>query len=198
MINRAPPVSFPGGVFCYLLICDRIKVMKIIIGSESFAPSISGVAIATEVMATGLAKLGYQVYVFAPDHPQANDKNYNFQVFRFKSRGNPFRKGFMVAQKPKKEIFRQVLRLKPEIIHLQDPTNIGTGLLKAGQKLKIPIVISNHFSLDYVVSYFNYLKPLHPLMKFVLRKYLASYYNHCDRVVCPTETVKKRFAFLGS
>lgn len=171
--------------------------MKIIIGSESFAPSISGVATATEVMATGLAKIGYQVYIFAPDHPQANDKNYNFQVLRFRSRPNPFRKGFMVAHNPKKEVFRRVLEIKPEIIHLQDPTNIGTGLLKAGQKLKIPIVISNHFSLDYLISYVNYLKPIHSLMKFGLRKYLASYYNHCDWVVCPTETIKKDLLFWG-
>jgi len=171
--------------------------MKIIIGTESFAPSISGVAISTEVLATNLAKSGNDVYVFAPDHPQADDRNYNFEVIRFKSKSNPFRKGFMVAKNPKKEVLKQVLKIKPDLIHLQDPTNICTGLLKASQKLKIPIVISNHFSLDYIVSYVNYLKPLHSLMKFGLRKYLARYYNYCEWVICPTETNKKDLLFWG-
>lgn len=164
--------------------------MKIIIGTESFAPSISGVAIATEVLATNLAKSKYQVYVFAPAHPEADDKKYNFKIIRFKSRPNPFRQGFMVAKNPNEQVLRQVLKIKPDIIHLQDPTNIGTGLLKASKKLKIPIVVANHFSLDYLVSYINWLKPLHGVMKFGLRKYLARYYNRCDWVVCPTQTVK--------
>ncbi|MBM2820800.1 MAG: glycosyl transferase group 1 [Candidatus Berkelbacteria bacterium] len=171
--------------------------MNIIIGTESFAPNISGVAIATEVLATNLAKSKNAVYVFAPSHPQANDRNYNFEVIRFKSRPNPFRKGFMIAKKPKKEVLKQVLRIKPDIIHLQDPTNICTGLLKASQKLKIPIVISNHFSLDYIVSYVNWLKPLHPFVKFGLRKYLARYYNCCEWVICPTGTVKKDLLTWG-
>jgi len=171
--------------------------MKIVIGTESFAPSISGVAITTEVMASGLSKLGYQVYVFAPDHPQADDRNYNFKVIRFRSKPNPFRQGFMVAKSPSKEVLKHVLKIKPNLIHLQDPTNIGTGLLKASQKYKIPIVISNHFSLDYIVSYVNWLKPLHSLMKFGLRKYLARYYNLCDWVICPTETVKKDLVSWG-
>jgi len=171
--------------------------MKIIIGTESFAPSISGVAIATEVLATNLAKSKNEVHVFAPDHPQADDKRYNFKVVRFKSRPNPFRQGFMVAKNPRKDVLREVLKIKPDIIHLQDPTNICTGLLKASQKLKIPIIISNHFSLDYLVSYVNWLKPFHPLIKFIFRKYLARYYNFCEWVICPTETNKKDLLSWG-
>jgi len=171
--------------------------MKIIIGTESFAPSISGVAVATEVLASGLSKSGYEVYVFAPDHPQADDQNYNFEVIRFKSRPNPFRQGFMIAKRPKKEVLREVRKIKPDLIHLQDPTNVCTGLLKAAQKLKIPIVVANHFSLDYIVSYINFLKPLHPVLKYVLKKYLVRYYNQCDWIVCPTETVKKDLLHWG-
>ena len=172
--------------------------MKIVIGSESFSPNISGVAIATEVLATSLAKKGHQVFVFAPSHPLADDGLFkDFKVIRFKSKKNPFRQGFMVAENPKEAVYKKVLAIEPDILHLQDPTNICTGLLKAAQKLHLPIVISNHFSLDYITSYFNYLKPLHPAMKFIFRIYLTNYYNRCDWVICPTKTVKKELISWG-
>ena len=168
--------------------------MKIIIGSESFAPNISGVAVAAELLAKNLTKDGHKVWVFAPSqdfrnyHEKSSD---GYTVVRLKSIKNPFRKGFKVTFLPKKEIFREVKKIKPDIVHLQDPTSICSQLLKIAKRLSIPVIATNHFSLDYITSYLKLLRPFHPQIRFILKNYLAKFYNQCDQVLCPTETVKK-------
>lgn len=176
-------------------------IMKIIIGSESFAPNVSGVATVTEILANNLASAGHEVWVFAPSEKYKTYKDLKFDkfsVWRFNSIPNPFRKGFRVAVFSQQEIFRFVAQIQPDIIHLQDPTGICSQLLGAAQKYKIPVIVSNHFSLDYVTSYFRWLKFIHPQFKKILRWYLIKFYNHCQYVICPTETVKKELEKWGT
>jgi glycosyltransferase involved in cell wall biosynthesis len=168
--------------------------MKIIIGTESFAPNISGVAVATELLAENLAKAGHAVFVFAPsgdfkDHLDSEYKEY--KVYRFKSIENPFRKNFRVAFLPKQSVYKLLAEIKPDIIHLQDPAAISNALLKSARRMNIPIIVTNHFTLDYITSYLRYLKPFHPIIKWGFRRYLSNFYNKCNEVTCPTETVKK-------
>jgi len=168
--------------------------MKIIIGSESFAPNISGVATATELLATNLAREGNDVWVFAPSesYKTYQDKNFSkFRVVRFNSIPNPFRKGFRIAVLSKQEIYRFAREIQPDLIHLQDPGGISSDLRGAGRRYKIPIVASNHFSLDYITSYLRWLKPFHRQIRLVARVYLRRFYNKCNYIICPTETVKK-------
>lgn len=168
--------------------------MKIIIGSESFSPNISGVAIHAKLLAENLSKRGHQVYVFAPSKSlksHYDDSEAKYKIFRLRSVPNPFREGFRVAFLPGRIILREVKRINPDIIHLQDPTSICSALLKSAKKNDIPVIVTNHFSLEYVISYLGYLKPFHKQIKYVLMRYLSRFYNKCDYIFCPTETVKK-------
>ncbi len=174
--------------------------MKIIIGSESFLPNISGVAVSTENLALNLAKCGHKIFVFCPSksfqtHYDSNSKAY--KIFRLRSIPNPFRKGFRFGFLSSRQIIREVERIKPDIIHLQDPTSICSILLSAAKKNKIPVVIHNHFSLDYVITYFRFLGPLKAIIGIVARNYLVRFYNACQFVICPTETVKKELVSWG-
>lgn len=174
--------------------------MKIIIGSESFAPNISGVAVHAELLASNLCKAGHTVYVFAPSRKYASGYDpgtEKYKIFRLKSVVNPFREGFRVAFLPSRDVEREVRRIKPDLIHLQDPTSICSALLKIGRKMNIPVVATNHFSLKYVTSYLKFLKPLHPQIHYILGKYLSGFYNKTSPVFCPTETVKKELQEWG-
>lgn len=167
--------------------------MKIIIGTESFNPNISGVAISTKLLAENLSRLGYEIFVFSPS---TNHKTYweeykSFQILRIKSFPNPFRKNFRVTIFPKKDISLAVEKINPDIIHLQDPTSICSQLKAIARKKKIPLVINHHFSLDYVLSYLKYLKPFHPIIKKILAVYLIKFYNSGGELICPTDTVKQ-------
>lgn len=174
--------------------------MKIIIGSESFSPNISGVAVVAEILAKHLSDAGHDVYVFAPSQSYKShyDRQFtSFKVYRLQSIANPFRKGFRVAFMAQKEIVREFNRIKPDIVHLHDPTSICSILLKTARKNHVPIVVHNHFSLDYVTSYLKWAKPFHPLIRKILTFYLARFYNRCNIVICPTETVRKNLLDYG-
>lgn len=173
---------------------------KIIIGSASFFPNISGVATTTQVLAKHLAKDGWQVFVFAPSQffKTFEDSSFpEYKVIRFRSIPNPFRKGFRVSAFSKGQIIQKVAQIQPDIIHLQDPTSICSALLKASQRFKIPVVITNHFYLDYIISYVGFLKIFGKQIRAVLRRYLTRFYNQCQYVICPTETVKRELIKWG-
>ena len=168
--------------------------MKIIIGSESFAPNISGVAVAAGMLAKNLAKDGHQVWVFSPSKNSTNCHEKNeagYTIVRLKSIRHPFRRDFRVTFLPKREVAREVKKIKPDLIHLHDPTSIALELLRVAEVFKIPVVMTNHFSLDYITSYLRFLKPFHRQIKLVMKKYLVNFYNRCDQVLCPSETVRK-------
>lgn len=174
--------------------------MRIIIGSESFPPNISGVAVSAQALAANLAQEGHQVWVIAPspDRRQFCEQHEaGFSVFRLKSVPNPLRKGFRVTSWPGKAVGEIVAQIKPDVVHLHDPVAICKNLLKSAKRQNIPVVVTNHFSLEYLLSYARFLSPLHPLMRRMLMAHLARFYNQCDYVLCPTETVGRSLQEMG-
>lgn len=173
--------------------------MKIILASESFRPNISGVAVTTEILAGNLIKAGHEVFVFCPGDKDETfaDKNFTeYKVLRFKSIKNPFRKGFRITSASKNEIENKVKSISPDLIHLQDVATIGRTLRNIGNNLKIPVVITNHFSLEFALSYVKF-KPLLPISRHLLIRYLVGFHNKCDLVVTPTETIAKQIRSWG-
>ncbi|MCX5779492.1 MAG: glycosyltransferase [Firmicutes bacterium] len=174
--------------------------MRIMIGSESFYPNISGVAVATENMAAYMASQGHEVLVLAPSTSHVSGQELNpegFSVQRLGSVPNPFRKGFRVTLHPYRQIKGLVDAWQPDIIHLQDPTSIGSCLLKAARTQAIPVVISHHFTLEYILSYFWYLKPLHRRFREHIIGAMIDFYNSCQYVICPSESVQQWLLAVG-
>lgn len=174
--------------------------MRILIGSESFYPNVSGVAVTAWNLASYLAAQGHKVAVMAPSiRPADGHEIYaeGFSVYRFSSIRNPFRKGFRVTMYPYKKIQNIVRTWKPDLIHLHDPNSICSCLAKAAQHYGVPVVISHHFSLDYILSYIKLLKPLHNYSIGQLSKYLKDFYNRCQYVVCPSDLVKQWLVSIG-
>jgi 1,2-diacylglycerol 3-alpha-glucosyltransferase len=174
--------------------------LRIILGTESFLPNISGVAVSSELLATNLAQKGHEVHVFAPSRSfwTHDDAGFGaFHVLRFRSIPHPFRKGFRISFLPQIEIPSMVKELRPDIVHLQDPGSISAALRKSARRGGIPVVIANHFTLDYAISYMRYVEFAHPMMRRILEGYLVRFYNECDLVLCPSETVQRELSGLG-
>ncbi|HOX41202.1 MAG TPA: glycosyltransferase [bacterium] len=174
--------------------------MKIILASESFPPNVSGVAVATKNVAEQLSQRGHEVYVFTPGKVTSAsiDRHYtDYTVFRLKSLKNPFRKNYRFTFIGKSILRRKLLEIKPDIIHLQDPAFIGTLLRDLGKEQHIPVVITNHFSLEYALSYIKFAQALTPLLKKQLCSYLSKFYNQCNTVITPTETFRRQVESWG-
>lgn len=174
--------------------------MKAILGSESFPPNISGVATATVNLAENLVKSGHEAFVFTPGktYTSRTDPAFpKYKVYRLKSIVNPFRHGFRLTFASDGEIERLVRKINPDIIHLQDPAMIGQALRRVGKKLGIPVIITNHFSLEYALSYVKALNWFRPIFRAELINYLVLFYNKCDAVVTPTETFRRQIENWG-
>lgn len=165
--------------------------MKIVIGTESFSPNVSGVAIFAERLAEFLARNNVSTYIFAPS-PNAKTfwekKHKNLEILRLASISNPFRRTNRLSLLPKKRIFVEIERLKPDLIHIQDPGAISTGLVAKARLDKIPVIATNHFSLEFILSYVKSLKFAHPLFSYFLKRYFANFYNRCSLITTPSQT----------
>ncbi|MFA7253328.1 MAG: glycosyltransferase [Patescibacteria group bacterium] len=174
--------------------------MKILLGSESFPPNISGVATATQNLAENLTKNGHEAFVFTPGavYESKYDRRFpDYKVLRLKSIINPFRAGYRVTFASKKKIREEVIKIAPDLIHIQDPAYIGTALRDIGRELDIPVIVTNHFSLEYALSYVKFMRPVMPMLRQGLISYLVNFYNKCDQVVTPTETFRKELESWG-
>lgn len=172
--------------------------MKIIIASESYYPTVSGVAVFSRYLAHGLAKRGHQVHVICPS---TNFSNYDetegdVQIHRLRAVRNPFRPKLKVSFFPNRGVADLMRQIEPDVVHMQDPTSICSEVLKMSEKMAVPTVITNHFAFDYVLSYLPWLKPLHPLIAKNLERYLLGIYNRCDFITFPSATIAQQFANL--
>ncbi len=174
--------------------------MRVVIGSESFYPNISGVSVTAFNLASYLADKGHEVHIIAPSPGRRSYREKfpnGFTVWRISSVSNLFRKGFRVTVYPYTRVRKVVAALRPDIIHLQDPACIGCTLLREGRRKNIPIVLSHHFTLDYVLTYLWFLKPVHGFLQRRLTKAMIDFYNCCQYVICPSNTVKEQLLEAG-
>lgn len=169
--------------------------MKILISTESYYPTISGVAVFSHYLALGLVKRGHEVHVICPSTRLASFEEVRdgVHIHRVRSRPNPFRKGhrnsFMAGP-----IIRQLVKeIHPDVAHIQDPLPTAKRTLQTCQELGIPVVMTNHFGFDYILSYLPWVKPLHPYIAKILEVYLTALYNGCDYITFPSETIRKEF-----
>lgn len=174
--------------------------MKIIIGSESFPPNISGVAVFAKRTARYLVNQGHEVYVFTDSQSfrtYFDRDDEGIKILRFASIPNPFRKGFYVAWRPTNRVKRELDSIKPDVIHIQDPASLCGALVREGRRRGIPVVATNHFSLFFIIAYLNFLKPIHPLIKKVLSWYFSRFYSKCTLLTTPSATAAKNLKQMG-
>lgn len=173
--------------------------MKIIIGTESFLPNLSGVSIASRNLAENLTKAGHKVVILCPGDKHGtfvDPKFREYKVYRVRSIVNPFRKGYRITSASRAEIQEVVETVKPDLIHIQDVATIGLSLRNIGNEFNIPIIVTNHFSLEFALSYIK-VKPLIPISRLSLIRYLVRFYNRCTLVTTPTETIAKQIRSWG-
>jgi len=173
--------------------------LKILIATESYYPNISGVAVFSHNLAKRMQENGHKVFVIAPlsnfrEHQEVVD---GVKIFRLESKKNKFRDGYFVSKFPFKKVAKIIEKIKPDVIHLQDPVMISLGALFKARKMKIPVVVTNHFSLEYIISYVPALKFINPVFLAIATRYLNWFYGKCNILTCPTKTVADRFLQSG-
>jgi glycosyltransferase involved in cell wall biosynthesis len=172
--------------------------MKILISTETYYPNISGAAIFSHDIAQKMVEKGHKVFVIAPSpkFTEYEEEIDGIKIFRVASKMNRFRNGYYVSKFPYFKVSKIIEHIRPDVIHIQDPLFLATSSLIKARKLKIPVVVTHHFSLEYVLSYLPYLKFIHPFIARILGGYLNWIYGKCDVLTCPTKVIAKNFQMI--
>jgi glycosyltransferase involved in cell wall biosynthesis len=175
--------------------------MRIAFFSDNFYPELSGIT--DTIITTGkeLKKRGHEICYVAPhyspkdygiakrQHPlsREHDTIDDMPIVRLPSLPLPFSptgQSRFTFPFGNRSTFPGTFR--PDVIHTQDPYGVGWEALRAARRLRVPLVGTNHTAIE---DFF----PLSSLA----RAYDAWYYNHCDFVTTPYETLISRMREKG-
>ena len=162
--------------------------MKIAIFSDTFLPQLNGVTTTVYQSAKSLASLGHEVIIFtvARDAKKYIDPNIrnlkivslpNMPALIYPSLRFTLPLGFS---------FNKIRKFKPDIIHSHTPFAVGLEAVICSKLLKIPLVGTHHTFYDH---YLKYVKLDYKWGKNFSWKCTVGYYNQCDLVLSPTQSL---------
>lgn len=171
--------------------------MRILIVSTSYPPYMSGLATATANLSLELSKK-HQVAVISSSTtkkgyikiPNSNFTIHLLPSFRFNNKTK-----LTLAYPQPKKIEKIINQFKPDIIHLQDFSPICLSALNLGKQLKIPVVITHHFTAEYVVESLIPSKIISrrlsqsQITKKLIYRLTNPIYNRCGLVTVPNSSL---------
>ncbi len=174
---------------------NRRPPLTILIGTESYYPTISGVAVFSRQLALELIKRGHKVHIICPStrFKSYSESDNGILVHRIRAIKNPFRPRLKVSFFPRRDVVMWFHRIQPDVAHLQDPTSICSEIIRMCNKTQTKSVMTNHFAFEYVLSYLPWLKFYHRPIAQMLEKYLIRMYNRCDFVTFPSNAIRQKF-----
>lgn len=98
----------------------------------------------------------------------------------------------------KKEIKRKLKKFNPDVIHIATPSLLGGFALKYARKNKLPVITIYH---THFISYIDYYLKHAPFLinkvKQTIAKSQKGFYNKCDKVYVPAESIKVELEEMG-
>lgn len=179
--------------------------MRIAIFSDNFYPELSGISDSIIALSKELAKRGHFVDFYVPKYVKENyaaagvpqgeiDLGKNIKVHRFNS--FPYKTGTGQGRFVIPDGFRTltIFRFHPDVIHSQLFFGVGLEAIVAARLLKRPVVGTNHTALKEFLKY----SPLHSSWSNnLLLKYVNWYYERCELVTAPSQSVFDEMISLG-
>lgn len=162
--------------------------MRVALCSDTYHPIPDGVSKHLVDYRNELERRGHTVRVYTVF--SSNDGLYGMPSFKF-----PFYPQYRVAF-PVYDIYRDLGRFKPDVIHIHTPFVVGTMSSRFGRKRNIPVVGTYH--TDFV----NMSKTLtFPFARSILNlgfQYNMYLYRRLDKVITPSDIVAKRLKKFGN
>lgn len=160
--------------------------MNIGIYTECYKPIINGVVVSIESFRQEFEKQGHKVFIVAPYSPGYVDENNH--IFRLKSLSYPAETDYRFALPYPRKLFKEMKKVKFDIVHTQHPFMCGLYALNYAKQKKVPLVFTFHTQYQAYSHYFPL--PVNFVKKSALF-WAANFCNKCDLVVTPSETIKK-------
>ena len=105
---------------------------------------------------------------------------------------------FATAMFQKDALEKEIILFDPDIIHIATPSLLGNYALKTANRMKIPVISIYHTNfISYVDYYLKHLPFLIDFIKNKVRKFLKSFYNRCDTLYVPSNTMIRELTAAG-
>jgi phosphatidylinositol alpha 1,6-mannosyltransferase len=164
--------------------------MRILIGTDSYLPHVSGAGRFTQRLAEALAQHGHQVHLACPsaDGAPRLEKHNGVTVHRFRSRPSVFHEDLRICLPWEASLEGDELLalVGPDVVHVQSHFGVGRALANAAARTGTPLVATNHFMPENVVGYL----PLPPGARRALARWswhdLETVFSQADLVTAPT------------
>lgn len=179
--------------------------MRIAIFSDNFYPELSGISDSVIALSKELAKRGHFVDFYVPSYPKEDydranlpnremDLGDHVKVIRFVS--FPYQTGTGQGRFVIPDGFRAatVFRFHPDVIHTQLFFGVGLEAIFAARILRKPVIGTNHTALKEFLKYSPFQQTW---FNNGLLKYVNWYYERCELVTAPSQSVFDEMVALG-
>lgn len=161
--------------------------MRVAICTDQYLPMLSGLVDVIDTLQQELRARGHAVRTYAPALPGAVPDPH---VFRFPGRVLP---GAITLSVPLGAM-HDIRAFKPDVIHTHLFGTAGWFAWSAAQRLGVSLVGTDH---TFPADYLHYLKLGFPPMPALARAYAAFYYQRCDLVTAPSDSMLEELRAHG-
>lgn len=170
---------------------DPGRPLRIAMFSNTYLPSINGVAVSVNRLKSGLEREGHEVLLCAPSYDDQPTEAGVFRIPILISPGAALR----LANPFHRQTWRAVHEFQPDVIHLHHPYWLGSLGLRMARKLHVPTVFTYHTRLEQ----FAHAIPLPgALFRNVIAHWLVRRFaNQCNEIIVPTPVTRDYVRLIG-
>ncbi|QZY30219.1 glycosyltransferase family 4 protein [Nocardioides coralli] len=162
--------------------------MRVAIVSESFFPSVNGVANSVRHVVEQLVALGHEPLVVTPG--PGPDHHRGVPVVRVRSLGLPRYRDFPVAL-PDRAVESALVEFRPDVVHLASPFVIGAAGLRAARRLGVPTVAI------YQTDVAGFARQYGVRADLLVDRWVARLHRRVDRTLVPSTASFDQLNALG-
>jgi len=168
--------------------------MRVAIFTNTYHPTVNGVAHCVAAYREGLLARGVDVTVFAPAPTRYDRRRDPENVLRFPAVPVPMDVDYPIAMPYSRSVRKALQRMQFDVIHTQHPVWVGAWGAWYARWNELPLVSTVHTEYEL----FAPLVPLPtPLVEMYLRVRVASYCNKCQVVTTAVESTRRRLQEQG-
>ena len=146
--------------------------------NDSFPPLIDGVANAVLNYGNYISNNGGSTVVITPDHPEADDKKYQYPIMRYPSIDIRKKVGYMAGIPFSPDIARQLKGKNVKLLHSHCPVVSTMFARQLRQIVDAPLILTYHTKFDIDIA--NIIK--NKALQSGSKKILLENINACDEI----------------
>jgi 1,2-diacylglycerol 3-alpha-glucosyltransferase len=160
--------------------------LRVAIFGESYLPYLSGVTIATDVLARGLTEAGHRVLLVVPrpaEVPPARMPDEPGVAWLPSYQGPPpAPPGYRIPLPIPSAALREARDFRPDVVHAQSPFISGLMARRTARAARAPLVFTHHTRFG---DYRHYLGPLAAPGGALMSAYLRRFWPGCAAIIAP-------------